>query len=162
LYAALDRKSVLASVAIQLCSTWIVSAQEPTHPVPRFESYPAGPMFTGAPAKVDFKSDREGLRFKTRLSEGIKQGSNFAGEYTIVRWGCGSPCGAGAILHTPTGRICAWFESCGGEEFKPDSRLLIINPGDNLFPELRGCNTAYYLWDGKKLSKLLPKSSKRL
>ena len=161
MYAVLDRKSVLTSLVIQLSSTWILYAQGPIQSPPRFESFPAGPLFTGVTAKVDFKSDRGGLRFKTRLTEGIKQGANFAGEYTVVRWGCGHPCGAGVILHAPTGRICAWFESCGGEEFKPDSRLLVINPGDSLFPELPGCNTAYYLWDGKKLSRLSLKKPKR-
>ncbi len=161
MYVSLDRKSVLASVVIQLSSTWVAFAQGSTQLPPTFESYPAGTFYTGSPAAVDFKSDRRGSQFKTRLSEGLKQGSNFSGDYTIVRWGCGSPCGAGAILHTPTGRICAWFESCGGEEFKPDSRLLVINPGDNLFPELRGCDTAYYLWDGKKLSHIAYKPPKR-
>ena len=131
-----------------------LQAQSPTKRVPKFSDFHVAERFTGTPAEVDFESDPKGREFKTRLSKGLKLGPNFAGEYTIVRWGCGSPCGLGAILHTPTGRICAWFSSCGDESFKLDSRLLVLDPEASSDPDNHLFKTRYLLWDGNSLTEI--------
>jgi hypothetical protein len=130
-------------------------AAEAQAKIPMLEDYPATEMYTGRPAAVDLSLDPAAKRFKTRLREGIRKGVNFAGSYTIVSWGCGTNCLQSVILGTETGKVLAWFNSCGDPTYGKESRLLVVNPGAEdviLYP--KGCVTEYYLWDGKSLRSL--------
>jgi hypothetical protein len=123
--------------------------------MPNFKDYVVNEIYTSKPAAVDLSSSPSAKMFKTRLTEGIKKGVNFAGAYTIVSWGCGTNCSTSAILETKTGKVLAWFVSCGAEQYEKDSKLLIINPTGNgriSYPD--GCKTEYYIWDGSKLTKI--------
>lgn len=71
---------------------------------PRFTDYPAGAKFTGRPARAVLR-DRQARMFRTRLKEGAQAGPNFAGHYTVVRWGCGSGCIEMAVVDARTGVI---------------------------------------------------------
>ncbi len=121
------------------------------HRTPTFSGYPVQEIYTGPPAKVDFSSDPGAKTFRTHLREGIREGANFAGSYTIVSWGCGTSCQMHAILSTKTGKVLHWFDTCGGEKYWMDSRLLIVNPDSN---EEFGCKTEYYLWNGKTMERV--------
>jgi len=71
----------------------------------------------------------------------------FAGHYTIPRWGCGTDCNGFVIVDSISGRVYDgfgvaglpfdWLEKHGGYdaiermEFHPDSRLLKINACPN-------------------------------
>src|SRR2546425_8037819 len=81
-----------------------VAPQQASHP-PRFEEYPARAPFSGKPAPVNLASNRNARRYRTVLRQGAAQGPNFAGRYTIVKWGCGSPCKAFAIIDAKTGGV---------------------------------------------------------
>ena len=104
----------------------------------------------------------------------IRQGSDsdveFAGHYTIPRWGCGTYCNGFVIVDSISGKIYEgfglvelpfkWLEKHGGEEvqrmeFHPDSRLLKINA----CPNERNCGLYdYVMVEGKGL-KLIRKES---
>jgi hypothetical protein len=116
---------------------------------PKFEDYPAIKMLAGKPAQVDFTSRPEAVRFQTRLIDGAKNGPNFAGEMTVVYWGCGTNCGIANFVSARDGKIFNSIQTCGEVDFRLNSRLLIINPPDEHdqpVPLLEGCEPKYFLW----------------
>jgi hypothetical protein len=101
--------------------------------------------------------------WRTRLREGAKTGPNFAGHYTVVRWGCGTDCTGIAIADAVTGTVyfpqalnsLAWVNvhdeifRDGVLRFRRDSRLLIAVGTPNEDTSQRG--VSYYEWAGTKL-----------
>jgi hypothetical protein len=65
--------------------------------------------------------------FRTRITEGCKDGINFAGYYTLIYWGCGTSCQYGVIVNIKTGKIFDGYQSSLGSEFKKDSESIIMN-----------------------------------
>jgi hypothetical protein len=127
--------------------------------LPRYADHPVKEQFSGKPASPDLKSDPEAKRFASVLSEGTKNGPNFAGSYTIVQWGCGAGCQSFMIVDAKNGSIhTPRFSAERGLCFRKDSSLLIADPitreflVNNVVPEQYKTN--YYLWDGKKLSPI--------
>ena len=53
--------------------------------------------------------------FQTRLTEAAGQPPNFAGHYRITYWGCGSVCGAGAVVDLQSGHVYTLPRSDNGE-----------------------------------------------
>lgn len=99
----------------------VISAAAQGIPVlPRFEDYPAGQVFKGKPATPKLVTQAARL-YRTRIREGVEKGwgvydggdgkrnerpgSNFAGHYIIIRWGCGSPCIQMAVVDAETGIV---------------------------------------------------------
>lgn len=132
--------------------------------MPRFEDYPAPATFRGTPAPVDVASAEGARAFRTVLREGAAKGPNFAGRYTFVQWGCGSPCQSFAIVDARTGRVTWGGGSLSvGAAYRLDSELLIANPPERWL-ELYGADAAdaiggtaasiYYRWDGERLTPL--------
>ncbi|MDP3818295.1 MAG: hypothetical protein Q8Q57_04775 [Methylotenera sp.] len=108
--------------------------------VPKFQDYPVSTSYIGNPAKVVLSSDKE-KSFRTRLTEASKQKANFAGEYVVTGWGCGTSCIHGAAVSLKTGRvvfwpgsICCWEGDGERLDFRINSRLIVaagrINEGD--------------------------------
>jgi len=96
---------------------------------PSFEEYPITEVFEGEPASVDLTSHPKGNMFRTALRLGTKEGPNFAGHYTVVTWGCGSPCQEIAVVDANTGDVYfSPFVSSTGSEYRLDSNLIIVNP----------------------------------
>jgi hypothetical protein len=57
-------------------------------------------------AKFDLSSNKSARNFRTRLREAYATDtSNFAGHYTFVYWGCGSPCQSSLLIDRQTGKI---------------------------------------------------------
>lgn len=159
-------KTFLALVLIALLAPFVVAQTKGT---PRFENFPA-PVYKGkrAPLKLSSGNART---FRTRLTEGARDGVNFAGHYTLVSWGCGAGCLQVGIIDVRTGTVYfpeqlggfqVWFWSDDPNEevlrFKPDSRLLIMSG----FPVSRSGEKGgivYYEWTGTqlKLVKLIEK-----
>jgi hypothetical protein len=99
----------------------------------------------------------------------------FAGHYTIPRWGCGTDCNGFVVVDSKTGKIYegfgvhglpfTWIEEHGDDaiermEFRPNSRLLKINA----CPNEKDCGLYdYEMIDGKGLKllrvELLPEES---
>lgn len=105
---------------------------------PRFQDYPATKTFTGRNATVRLDS-AEDRKYRTKLTEGASGKPNFAGDYILVMWGCGSGCAEGAVIDHRTGAIswlpyfvggcgiCTGFADKEFIEFRADSKLLVLN-----------------------------------
>ncbi|MBO0128989.1 hypothetical protein [Agrobacterium sp. OT33] len=97
---------------------------------PDFSSYPTQGRFSGKTVMPDFRGrDREFNSFRTRIRDGIRQGPNFAGRYTLIQIGCGTGCSFVIAANNQTGRPGSFPR--GGEEhmylsldFRRDSRLV--------------------------------------
>jgi hypothetical protein len=95
-----------------------------------FGRYPAHVTFSGRRlASVNLSSDTAARRFRTVLREGAKSGPNFAGEYTIVTWGCGTECRQLAIVSARTGAVyIAPFSVEDALHFRRSSELVVVDP----------------------------------
>jgi len=92
------------------------------------------PVYKGKLALPNFKTDTDAYSFRTQIRTQCKEaGVNFAGHYTIVKWGCGSPCQQVAIVDRINGKIYfSKLPEINNEiafelKCRPDSRMLIIN-----------------------------------
>ena len=86
-------------------------------------------VFNGQLKDPDFSTYPNSKYFKTRILSECKKGINYAGYFTLVTWGCGSPCQTGVIVNRKTGQIFGGVESVFGMRFKPNSRMIINNVG---------------------------------
>jgi hypothetical protein len=165
-------KRVLSLCILILWLALIVSAQKGK--VPTFSQYPAKLERARAKA-IDFKHDPDARTFKTRLSEGLREGVNFAGHYVVVGWGCGTGCISGAIVDARNGRVYfpeafhdigVWYDDSGytGEPVKhrKNSRLFVISgvsgdQGERVGDDIWG--DYYYEWkdNGLKLIRFVRK-----
>lgn len=104
--------------------------------IPTMEEFSVHDVFLGIPAIPDWGSNPDALTFRTRISEGAKNGPNFAGKYTVITWGCGTSCQASAIINSESGKIVA-FGLLSARDIRYDlhSSLLIVNPKENLHPQ---------------------------
>lgn len=75
-----------------LVHSWL-SAQ----PIPKFEDYPAGPVYRGKPAGPKLVTEG-GRLFRTRIRQGAAAGPVFAGHIAVARWDCGSACLSMALI----------------------------------------------------------------
>jgi len=139
--------------------------------LPSFDQYPVSHVYKGNPAQPILDSDQR--VFRTMIRKGARSPVEFAGHYTVPRWGCGTTCNAFAIVDSITGRVYdgfgvtelpgAWQEKHVGHlpsrmEFHPDSRLMKING----CPNEKNCGFYDYIMvDGEELKllrkQLLPK-----
>lgn len=140
---------------------------------PQFKDFSVKQIYRGSPAAS--KLVTHGQRtFRTMIRSGAKADVEFAGHYTVPRWGCGTECSQMVIVDSITGRVYdvpfsvvelpgAWEESHSREdnermEFHPDSRLMKLN----MCPNEQACGFYdYVMVDGKGLKlvrkQLLPK-----
>lgn len=107
-----------------------VSASE--EQAPQFTDYPADEIYLGKPAQVVVDSNFVDM-FYSRLSGASAQPPNFAGEYVLTAWGCGTSCLYGAVVNRKTGKvfqlpgsICCWKGEGERLIVRDDSRLLIM------------------------------------
>jgi len=122
---------------------------------PQFRSFPAKSVFRGVPARVDFASSPGSRMFRTRLIQGAARGPNYAGNLTVVSWGCGTNCLTVAVLSARSGKILTFLQTCGGIDYKLDSTLLIANPPDpspNAYPA--ACKTEFYEFANHRLKSI--------
>ncbi|PVW11503.1 hypothetical protein [Marixanthomonas spongiae] len=84
-------------------------------------------IYNGELVEPDFEKFPWAKRNITRIKEECKNGINFAGKYTLVIWGCGSPCQSGVIVDRTNGKIYNDYFSTYGSEYKKDSSLIIFN-----------------------------------
>jgi hypothetical protein len=142
-----------------------VSVNAQTGQAPSFRRYPVA-VEKARVRTIDFKKNPDARSFRTRLSEGLKGGVNFAGHYTLVGWGCGTGCISGAIIDARKGNVI-WPEQLnaigvwyGGDEyadepvaFKKNSRLLIISgsPGVANGAAEKPQGLYYYEWKNDRL-----------
>ena len=128
-------------------------APAPVAEAPRFEDFPVKTIYKGKPLPVNLLSHPKALRYKERLVEGAKAGPNFAGRYTVVRWGCGPECQQAVVVDARTGGVVmAPFLTRLGFRFRLDSRLFVANPPEAVQRALRHgevktrYKSVYYVW----------------
>jgi hypothetical protein len=82
--------------------------------------------------KLDFSNHKHRKLFITRTTDEVRErGFNFAGHYSFVYWGCGSPCKLSAVVDLITGKVYNGPPAATGYSFKKNSRILIVNPPDS-------------------------------
>lgn len=137
------------------------SATQRVSQAPIFTDYSATENFSGTPAPVNLTSHPQARRFRTVLQQGAKQRPNFAGKYTVVTWGCGTSCQSVGIINAETGSVYILDSpAAAGVKFQLDSRLLIVNPPENLSEnEPNWIQTRYYVWDGTQLTQVSASTS---
>ncbi|SCX03855.1 COG3904 family protein [Agrobacterium rosae] len=104
---------------------------------PNPASYPVRARLAGKTVMPDFRGrDREFNSFRTRIRDGMREGPNFAGRYTLIQIGCGAGCSFVILADNQTGRPVSFPR--GGEEhmylsldYRRDSRLVAAQWLDN-------------------------------
>lgn len=117
---------------------------------PQFEEYTVDVYF-GSIRSPDLLSDPDARTYRTRLRNAAKGEVNFAGEYVLTTWGCGTTCLMGAVInaksgsvHFLPGSICCWFEAnedANPIDYRIDSNLIILT---GLLNEQEPIATHYY------------------
>lgn len=115
-----------------------------------FDQYSTA-IYEGPIVLPNFAGRQKAFRdYRTRITEGAKQGVNFAGNYHIVTSGCGAGCQMGFVIDERTGTVHDL--DYGGEEqmylnldAKPDSTLLKATYFDG-----SNCRDEAATWDGSR------------
>jgi len=98
-----------------------------------FEQFPAAEQFAGRPSRPNIATSPNEANFIGYMEQAQRQsGVNFAGAYTIATWPCLSLCVSVVAVDARNGTIVRAPEAYNGLAFRRDSRLLIINPPQNL------------------------------
>jgi len=99
---------------------------------PKFANYPVPKLYQGATARLQLHSD-DARMFRTRLREALRSPVNFAGEYVVSTWGCGTSCMHGGVVSKKTGEVvlfpwavCCWSGEGESLYTKPNSRLFVV------------------------------------
>jgi hypothetical protein len=102
--------------------------------LPALSDYSTSSVYNGSIAPVDFSTNEQAEEFRTQIVNGVESnGVNFAGYYSVVTWGCGTGCQSSAIIDVRTGEIVSFgIISARGLKFAENSRLLVVNPKENL------------------------------
>jgi hypothetical protein len=112
---------------------------------------------SGKHSPINWKSNPSTRRFRTSIKDGVKRGVNFAGHYCIVEWGCGTQCQSWIIVDLLTGNIYDGISTCRGQDYRSDSRLIILDPPDGKNGEYSDnfcMEPVVYEWKGNKLHRL--------
>lgn len=166
------RTYILPSILLLIFSINI-SAQSAR--VPKFGQYTVA-VEKARVKSINFKRNPSARTFRTRLSEALAGGVNFAGHYIVTGWGCGTGCTNAAIIEARTGDViwpdqfmnidASYGDGYSDEqiEFKKNSRLLIIHgrPGSkNENAKIPPSGDHYYEWRGNRLHvlKSVPKKT---
>jgi len=94
-----------------------------------FEQY-AVSVYQGPGVQPDFAgAQKPYANYRTRITNGVKSGPNFAGHYSLVLFGCGLGCGTGFLVDVKNGEVSpvpfGGAANMGIEfAFRPNSRLL--------------------------------------
>jgi hypothetical protein len=149
-----------AAIVAVVCVARPVARLRPEPQPLQFADYPAANVFRGTP-KSPVLSSRMARAFRTELRRQAASGPNFAGHYTLARWGCGAGCVTVAVIDAITGAVQfapfsiedAWKDGhviCGhGSEFELTSELLVAEG------EVNGkVGRHYFRWHNRKFSLL--------
>lgn len=125
-----------------------------------FEQHKIAGQFSGRSAALDLNSS-EAAKFKTILTNAYQSAPNFAGHYTFIYWGCGSPCQRAAVIDHNTGEVYFLAEpASAGFEVRGSSNLVIVNPTGETKKTCAAKKTAmcftpvFYLFENNKFNKI--------
>ncbi|MCA1490479.1 hypothetical protein I6F11_06035 [Ensifer sp. NBAIM29] len=97
-----------------------------------FSDFPATKTYVGATRKPDFKGrDKEFSLFTTRILEGMKDGPSFAGEHSVIQFGCGTGCTSVVVANNRTGQLFSFprggeFNQALALSFNVNSNLMVV------------------------------------
>ena len=116
-------------------------------------------VYEGKLADPDFSTDPDAKIFITRIKNECAKGINFAGQYTLVTWGCGSPCQSGVVVDRKTGAIFGGYGTSLGSEYRKDSKMIIRNVGaidttTNLIDVCAYCDVNHEIWTGREFKEV--------
>ncbi|MDM9624548.1 hypothetical protein QTL95_01480 [Rhizobium sp. S152] len=102
---------------------------------PNAADFPVARIYRGKTAKPDFTGENAHFRdFRTRIQQGMAEGPKFAGEYSVIQFGCGTGCSAVILANNRTGQPYSFPR--GGEDnmyltlrYRLDSRLMVAQWG---------------------------------
>ncbi|MEJ8803784.1 hypothetical protein [Pontibacter sp. H249] len=119
-------------------------------------AYDVGNMYRGRLAPLDEKSHTDAATYRTALREGMKQGVNFAGKYTVVTIGCGTSCQRHYVINRENGKILDEMQSSVGAKYNANSHLFIVNPPDSTinYQECSNCTPEAYTFENGKFRKV--------
>jgi len=116
-----------------------------------FGQFSVSSIYKGKTRLPDFAGrDRDYKTYRTRIREGLKEGPNFAGQFSVIQFGCGTGCSFAFVASNKSGQVFSFPR--GGEENmymqiekKLDSRLLIVQWGNY---DSNSCTIEYFEWNG--------------
>ncbi len=117
-----------------------------------FGQFAVSSFYKGKTQLPKFKGrDKEFRSYRTRISNGMKDGPNYAGHFSVIQIGCGMLCSFAFVADNRTGQVFDFPR--GGEEnmemqllFKLDSRLMLVQWADY---DSDSCVLEYFKWDEK-------------
>lgn len=97
-----------------------------------FGDYSVDHVYQGKLRLPDYGGrDKDFALFKTRITNEMKRGVTFAGEYSVTQFGCGTGCTSVIVANNRTGQLYSFPR--GGEfnqaltlEFKASSNLMLV------------------------------------
>ncbi|MFD2247784.1 hypothetical protein [Pontibacter ruber] len=124
-----------------------------THQVPT--------LYRGRLAPLDEGSHADARTFRTALRDGLKQGVNFAGKYTVVTVGCGTSCQVHYVVDRESGKVLDKVQSSLGAAYNPNSSLFIVNPPDSTinYTACAQCTPEAYVFENGRFRKLSSKNA---
>jgi hypothetical protein len=153
----------MAAAAVQVCNANLANVKQPL----KFEDFavPVSHPLKVTPPRID---SSEARRYRTVIRHGAADGSNFAGHFAVVAWGCGSSCSERAIVDTRSGHVyfdrrlrdldTTQAKAINDKDeqfpayFSVSSRLLVIVGAPNEDESRDG--VAFYEWTGSQLKLL--------
>ncbi len=119
-------------------------------------AYAINDLYGGKLSPLDEASHNDIGKYKTLLHEGLKQGINFAGKYTVVRISCGTHCQEHYVVDRQSGKVLDKIQSRIGAKFSPNSRLFILNPPSTTvnYNECPDCAPQAYIFEDGKFRKV--------
>lgn len=150
-------KTLIQTIFLFVVCVVSISAQQKR--LPRFEGYAVRENYKGKVASVKLTSSSARM-YRTMLRQNAKQGVNFAGQFILATWGCGSDCHSFAIIDAKTGAVyfSPLISFVGGQRFQEEDRLqfrrnsrLLIVAGAKDDEEI---GKFYYVWKNNRLRLL--------
>jgi hypothetical protein len=120
---------------------------------PSADQYKVEQVYSGKTKLPQFKGrDKAYREFRTVIRDGMKDGVNFAGEYSVVQYGCGAGCSIAVVADNRTGQVFDFPR--GGEsntymtlQYAKDSRLIIAQWASY---DDSACHIDFFEWKGSK------------
>lgn len=115
-----------------------------------------GDIYRGRLAPLEETSLTDTRTHRSAILEGLQEGVNFAGKYTVVTVGCGTNCQLHYVVDRETGKVMDKLQSSVGAKYSADSRLFIINPPDPTvnYEGCPECSPKAYIFDNGQFQQL--------
>lgn len=117
-----------------------------------FAAHPVATIYQGTLNFPDFEGrDKDFALFKTRIVDAMRAGVTFAGQYTIVQFGCGTGCSQVVVANNRTGQLYDFprggeFNQALALEFKSDSNPMLARWYTDSLWEM--CIFEFFVLDG--------------